>query len=251
MFEALETKGTRFLRGQLVLVAAGPGTGKSAFVLTMALKARVPTLYFSADSDAFTQLTRSLSIMTGWSLDQSAKAVLTGELGEAEEAFNGIPIRFNYNASPSLDNIETSMRSYEEVYGDFPSLVVIDNVTNVRSGGDGDDDPFAGLESLMDYLHDMGRATGACVIGLHHVTGAYNDADKAIPLSGVKGQITRVPEMVLTLHRQTSDLDFGSDTLFVSTVKNRGGKSDPSGVDAAELEFIGDRMTIRDFAYNT
>jgi RecA-family ATPase len=136
------------------------------------------------------------------------------------------------------------MRSYEEVYGDFPALVVIDNVTNVRTGGDNDDDPFSGLEALMDYLHDMARSTGACVVGLHHVTGGYNDADRPIPLSGVKGQIARVPEMVLTLHKQTDE--FGPDLLCVSTVKNRGGKADPSGSEYVSLTFNGDTMQIKD-----
>ena len=246
VWESLAKRGTRLLRGQLCLVCAGPGTGKSAFVLTYALKARVPTLYFSADSDAFTQLSRSLSILTGWNMEKSARAVRDDDLGEMAAEFADIPIRFNYSASPSLDQIETSMMSYEEVYGDYPALVVIDNITNVRGGGD-DDDPFSGLESLIDYLHVMARETGACVICLHHVTGSYNDADKPIPLSGVKGQVTRVPELVLTLHRVSQQ--FGSDSLRVSTVKNRYGKADPSGQDYAELEFIGDAMQIRD--YNT
>ncbi|MGZ6983251.1 MAG: DnaB-like helicase C-terminal domain-containing protein [Ilumatobacteraceae bacterium] len=248
VWDALDQKGTRLLRGQLCLICAGPGTGKSAFVLTYALKARVPTLYFSADSDAFTQLSRSLSILTGWSMEKSARAVREGNLGDAEGEFRDIPIRFNYSASPTLDQIENSMMSYEEVYGDFPALVVVDNVTNVRAHGE-DDDPFSGLESLMDYLHDMARSTAACVIGLHHVTGGYNDADKAIPLSGVKGQISRVPEMILTLHRVQEQ--FASDSLRVSTVKNRYGKSDPSGLDYAELEFIGESMQIRDFGTST
>lgn len=243
VFESLDRKGSRFLRGQLALICAGPGTGKSALVLTYALKAKVPTLYFSADSDAFTQLSRSLSIITGWPMEKSARAVRSGSLGDAEAEFADIPIRFNYSASPTLDQIEASMMSYEEVYGDFPALVVIDNVTNVR-GNSEDDDPFAGLESLMDYLHGMARTTSACVIGLHHVTGGYNDADKPIPLSGVKGQISRVPELILTLHRTSED--FGPDALRVSTVKNRGGRSDPSGSDYAELKFDGDTMQITD-----
>lgn len=96
----------------------------------------------------------------------------------------------------------------------------------------------------MDYLHTMARNTGACVVGLHHVTGSYNDADKPIPLSGVKGQITRVPELVLTLHRVSEE--FGPEALRVSTVKNRAGRMDPSGLDFVELEFIGDTMQIRD-----
>lgn len=226
-------------------MAAGPGTGKSAFTLTLALKSKVPCMYFSADSDAFTQLTRSISILTEKSLEDSAKAVLSGDLGDATSLLSQVPIRFNYSASPTLDDIELSMKAYEEVYGDFPALVVVDNVTNVIGGGGGEDDPFSGLESLMDYLATMARDTEACVVGLHHVTGPYNDADKPIPLSGVKGQISRVPSMVLTLHKQPGQ--YGEDTLCVSTVKNRGGKADPSGYEHADLLFDGDHMQIRDF----
>ncbi|WP_458682262.1 DnaB-like helicase C-terminal domain-containing protein [Prescottella equi] len=245
MFQSLEDSGTRFLRGQLVLVAAGPGTGKSAFALTLAMKAKVPALYFSADSDAFIQLTRMVSIATGKRIEESTQDVIAGDLGDAAHTLERLPIRFNYSASPSLDQIEDSMKAYDEVYGDFPALVVIDNITNLRSGGEADDDPFSGLESLLDYLHDMARQTGACVVGLHHVTGPYNDSNKPIPLSGIKGQVGRVPEVVLTLYREASD--YGSDTLHVSTVKQRGGKADASGESTTELEFVGDRMRIADF----
>jgi hypothetical protein len=244
VWKTLSQKGTKFLRGQLCLVCAGPGVGKSAMILTYALRANVPTLYFSADSDAFTQVSRSLSILTGMNMDRSSEMVRAGDLGEATTEVADIPIRFNYTASPSLDQIEQSMRAYEEVYGDYPSLVVVDNVTNVRTGGVNDDDPFSGLESLMDYLHDMARSTGACVVGLHHVTGPFNDADKPIPLSGVKGQIARVPELVLTLHKQS--IDFGPDIMCVSTVKNRAGKADPSGMDYITLDFTGETMQIKD-----
>jgi hypothetical protein len=244
VWSTLTRNGTHFLRGQLCLICAGPGVGKSAMILTYALKAKVPTMYFSADSDAFTQLSRSLSILTGWGMDETTGMVRSGELGDAKEEFADIPIRFNYSASPDLGQIETSLRSYEEVYGDYPALVIIDNITNVRTGGENDDDPFSGLEALMDYLHDMARSTGACVVGLHHVTGGYNDADRPIPLSGVKGQIARVPEMVLTLHKRVND--FGPDLLCVSTVKNRAGRADPSGSQFVELEFTGSTMQIKD-----
>lgn len=245
MYRALNEKGTILRRGQLCLVCAGPGTGKSAFVLDYALKARVPTLYFSADSDAFTQLTRMVSMLSGNSLEKSARQVREANIDEEVAVeLDEVPIRFNYKASPSLDTIEEALMAYDALYEDYPALIVVDNITNVRTDGS-DDDPFAGLESLMDYLHEMARETGACVIGLHHVTGSYNDADKPIPLSGVKGQISRVPEMVLTLHRVQEG--FGSDTLCVSTVKNRGGRSDASGTDYAELQFIGDVMRITDF----
>jgi hypothetical protein len=246
VWSALDHKGTQLRRGQLALICAGPGTGKSAFVLAYALKSKAPTLYFSADSDAFTQLSRSVSILSGWPLDKSTRAVRKADLGEVAADLDDIPIRFNYKASPSLDVLEESLEAYNALYEDYPALIVVDNVTNVRTeAGDGDD-PFSGLESLMDYLHEMARETGSCVVGLHHVTGPHNDGDKPIPLSGIKGQIGRVPELILTLHRVPNE--FGPDYLNVSTVKNRGGKSDPSGQDFAPLLFEGETMRIDDFS---
>lgn len=242
VWEVLDRKNTRFLRGQLALICAGPGTGKSAFVLTYALRARVPTFYFSADSDPFTQLSRMVSILTEMDMGESARRVRAGDLGDAAPLLRGIPIRFSYNASPSFSDIKLSLESYEEVYGDFPALVIIDNVTNVRTDLNGED-PFSGLEVVMEEFHELARITGACVVCLHHVTGGYNDANKPIPLSGVKGQITRIPELVLTLHKPS---DFPGNTLGVSTVKNRAGRMDPSGQAFVELEFIGDTMQIRD-----
>jgi len=241
-----ESLPARFLRGQLGLIVAAPGSGKSAFILTYALKAKVPTLYLSADSDAYTQLARSVAILAGWSLEQAEQAVRDGDLGDAVPLINSLPIRFNYNASPSLDQIESSMMSYEEVYGDFPAMVVIDNISDIQGVGGDEDDSSSGHDALMSYLHDMARKTSAFVVGLHHVTGKYNDGNIPIPLSGVKGQITRVPELVLTLHRIESE--FGPDKLNVSTVKDRNGKATASGLDFISLKFVGDEMVITDFS---
>lgn len=247
MWDALSDKGAQLRRGQLVLICAGPGTGKSAFVLSYALKAKVPTLYFSADSDAFTQLSRAVSILSGWPLEKSTRSVRGADIdAEVAEELDELPIRFNYRASPSLDVIEGSLEAYYALYEEYPALIVVDNITNVRTDSGEADDPFSGLEALMDYLHEMARETGSCVVGLHHVTGPHNDGDKPIPLSGIKGQIGRVPEMILTLHRTVND--YGPDHLNVSTVKNRGGRADPSGQSFASLLFAGETMRIADFS---
>ena len=50
--------------------------------------------------------------------------------------------------------------------------------------------------------------------------------------------------MVLTLHKVAQE--FGPDSLRVSTVKNRGGRSDQSGTEFVELDFSGDTMTIKE-----
>lgn len=245
IYRGLAKLGIVFRRGELCLLCAGPGTGKSALVLSYALKAKVACLYFSADSNAFSQLTRSIAILTGSVMSEAAQLVLDGGLDRVRADLAGHPIRLDYEANPTLDDIELGVQAYEEVYGHFPTLIVIDNVTNVRHDAVDEGGEYAGLEGLMDWLHGMARQTQACVIALHHVTAMHNDGAQPIPLSGVKGQISRVPEMVLTLHKRDGDA-FNPDVLCVSPVKNRGGDPDPTGHTYAELAFDGARMSIRD-----
>lgn len=245
VWKAFEARDIRFRRGQLVLISAGPGTGKSAFTLNYAVQAKVPALYVSADSDSFTQLARMISVLTGRTLKDSAQLILDDRLAEVREELQALPIQWSYESSPSLGDIEAEVSAYEEVFGSFPDLIVVDNISNVRADTE-DDSVTAGQDAVMEYLHTMARATGSCVMGLHHVTSSHNDGDKPIPLSGVKNQISDKPEMVLTLTKRMADDWNSTDVLRVAPVKNRAGKPDPSGQTAAELEFDGARMQIRD-----
>lgn len=213
-------------------------TGKSALVLTIALRVGVPVLYFSADSDAFQQLARSICVLAGVSFDEARRAVLHDDLSRYEAALADIPIRFVFDASPTLDTIEANVEAYEEVYGEYPHLVVVDNISDVMTGGEQKAEERH--DELLGYLHGMARQIEACVIGLHHVTGPFNDSDKPVPMSGVKGQLGRVPELILTLFKPSPD------TLGVSMPKARGAKPDASGRSFVELDFDGARMQIRD-----
>ena len=244
VWEGLKDAGAIFRRGQLALIAAGPGVGKSALVLSYALRAKVPCMYFSADSDAYVQLSRSLAILGGMNMQEANSMALNPDHDTIAGIVGQVPVRFSYNPSPTLNAISTQVLAYEELYGDYPELIVVDNALDVVMEG-GDIDQSQSLDALMAWLHDLARETQACVIVLHHVTGPYNDANQPIPLSGVKGQIGRVPEMILTLHKQIGG--YGEiDELRVSVVKNRGFKADPTGSSFATLDFDGFSMKIED-----
>lgn len=202
-------------------------------------------MIFSADSDAFTQMTRSISMLTDIPLTSSTEMVLQETIpDDIVDMMSSVPLRIDYESSPSPDDIEEILEAYWELFGEYPTLIVIDNITNVSGVGSEEDNYSTGLEGLMDYLHAMARETAACVIGLHHVLGEYNNGDKPIPLNGVKGQIGRVPEMILTLHKRK--LDDETMILCISKVKIRGGQPDPTGMTWAELEFVGSRMSFKD-----
>lgn len=226
-------------------MCAGSGTGKSAFTLSYALQAKTPTLYFSADSNAYTQLRRSVSVATGMPMSESKELILDGRIGEVADALGDYPIRFNFDANPSTEDIQLYMDAYRELYGVYPEIIVLDNITNIRFDAGIEGGQSTRLESLMDWVNVLARESQACVFALHHVNQAYGDGSVPIPLNGIKDQIHRVPALVLTLHKLSGN-GFGPDVLRVSPVKNRGESNDSSGKTFAELEFEGSRMLIRD-----
>jgi hypothetical protein len=97
---------------------------------------------------------------------------------------------------------------------------------------------------MCEYMSDMARVTGAHVLSLHHVTGEYSDGLQPIPLSGVKGKIGRVPNVILTIHKEIDGMD--GRILHVSPVKNREGFEDSSGQTFSSYEFNKVNMQLTD-----
>jgi hypothetical protein len=157
-------------------------------------------------------------------------------------------IRFNYEARPSLMDIERDLRAYFEVFGIFPHLIVVDNITNVvgdsaASANSAEAFTF-GLESMSEYMSEMARYTSAHVLALHHVVGEFSDGLQPIPLSGIKGKIARVPNLALTIHKEIDGMD--GRILNVSPVKNREGFEDSSGQTFSSYVFNNTNMQLTD-----
>lgn len=246
-FKGLAHHEVEFRRGEFSLVAAGPGTGKSLFALNLALYGNIPVMYYSADSNAATQLTRATAILTGENVRDVKRKLLADDFAEymgylAKRWW----IRFSYDARPSLPDIERDLRAYFEVFGMFPHLIVVDNITNVagESSADSAEAFTFGLEAMCEYMSDMARVTGAHVLALHHVVGEFSDGLQPIPLSGVKGKVGRVPNLVLTIHKETDEMD--GAILHVSPVKNREGFADPSGQTFSSYVFNSTNMQLTD-----
>lgn len=243
VFKALGSQGVHFRQGQFALVAAAPGVGKSLLVLTLAIRCGLPTLYFSADTDQATMMIRAAAMISGWTTDDVEKALDAGYTEHLDVLLSRwAHIQFDFKSSPSATDMEEELKAFRQVYGDWPQLIVMDNITNFdnESGSDG----FQNLEATCDFLHDMARETGACMVGLHHVTGDYDDGQKPPSLSSLRGKVSKVPELVLALHRVGGDSMEGGRVMAVSPVKNRTGRSDPSGGWYMNLNVDLERMAI-------
>ena len=229
VWKDLAKKQIKFRRGQVCMVAAAPNAGKSMFALIYAVKAKVPTLFFSADTDTPTVMMRAASHLSGHS-----QLLVEGNLTSNRHYYdkhleNMSNIQFVFDSSPSLDDLELEIKAYVELFGIPPELIVIDNLMNVAAETDNE---WAGLRAIMVDLHDMARKTEACVLVLHHVSeqSEYGRTDNPPPRRSIHGKVSQLPAMILTL-----GYDPFNHILKVAAVKNRFGAHTADGSDNVSL----------------
>ena len=213
----LDSKQIKFRRGQVCMVAAAPNAGKSMFALVYALRAGVPTLFFSADTDTATVMIRVAAALAGHT-QQTVEKNLDNNPKYYDKYLDGMShIQWVFDSSPSLDDIELEVKAYVELYGIAPELIVIDNLMNVVAEHENE---WAGLRQIMMELHDMARKTEACVMVLHHVSeqGEYGDTTTPPARRAIHGKVSQLPSLILTLGYSPSE-----GTLRVAPVKNRFG----------------------------
>ena len=207
----------KFRRGQVCMVAAAPNAGKSMFALVYAIKANIPTLFFSADTDTATVMIRTAAHLSGHS-QLTVETNLQNNPRHYKDYLSQMQnIQWVFDSSPSLDDIEMEIKAYIELYGIAPELIVIDNLMNVAAESDNE---WAGLRAIMMELHDMARKTEACVLVLHHVSeqSEYGSPTMPPPRRAIHGKVSQLPAIILTL-----GYDPSQGMLRVAAVKNRFG----------------------------
>ena len=207
----------KFRRGQVCMVAAAPNAGKSMFALVYAIKANIPTLFFSADTDTATVMIRTAAHLSGHT-QLTVETNLQKNPRHYQDFLAGMQnIQWVFDSSPSLDDIEMEIKAYIELYGIAPELIVIDNLMNVAAETDNE---WAGLRAIMMELHDMARKTEACVLVLHHVSeqSEYGSPTMPPPRRAIHGKVSQLPAVILTL-----GYDPSQGMLRVAAVKNRFG----------------------------
>lgn len=248
VFKAWQAATVTLRRGQMILIGSGPGVGKSALALTLAYRSEAHGIYFSADSDVSTQYARLASMLTGdpvskvnESLDQRNVEKLA-EYDKHVDKFTRI--RFEFDAGPTLTTIEENIWCYADVHGRWPEIIVLDNLSNAidENGGDG----FVALENILSFMHEIARKTKACIVVLHHLVGEWEDGTSPAPLSGLRGKVSKLPEIIINLYRHSDEEGFGPEQLGCAIVKNRGGKANAAGKYCVVLDLDLEHMDISD-----
>lgn len=232
VFPSLEKMGAKLRRGQLSLIAGGPGTGKSAIAAFIATNSGygdygetgVPTLYFSADTDKRTLGNRITASVTHLTVDQSETLLADKHRGTLQILEDSTShMWFNWNNGPSLNDIQDEVEAFAHVTGEWPHLIIIDNLKNIWVETSGEGGEHIRYDRVLDFLHEMAGITNAHVMVLHHVTGFYEDGNVPIPLSGILGKVSKPFRLIITLYRPNEN------QIGLSIVKNSTGKMDQTG----------------------
>ena len=230
VWKSLKDEQIKFRRGQLCMVAAAPNAGKSMFALIYAIKAKVPTLFFSADTDVTTVMIRAAAHITGHQ-QVTVEPNLDSNPKYYEKYLDSTKhIEWVFDSSPSLDDIELEVKAYQELNGVPPELIVVDNLMNVAAETDNE---WAGLRAIMMELHDLARNTEACVLVLHHVSeqSEYGDGTNPPPRRSIHGKVSQLPSLIVTL-----GYDPFAGMLKLSAVKNRFGPNSANAARSVSLK---------------
>lgn len=237
------------MRGETTMAAGVPNSGKSAIALYASHEwARTGeyVLYFSADSNEATQATRQAAIVTGHPSREIRTSITHG--GEdyyADALSDAVPetLRFDFNSNPTLSDIELTMLAYDELFGCYPTICVLDNLMNIEGVSDGDNEK-RGLIEIQKTLRYWSREHGVAWLVLHHCSEAEGKPHLPPPRKMIQQKVSELPELILTVAYDDTTKNFG-----VAAVKNRHDRADPRAADPVFLVADLDRCRFYDNRY--
>lgn len=234
-YQTFTDAGIKLLRGETSMVVAAPGVGKTALALDVAIRSQVPTVYFAIDTPDHDMLGRAAANATGYPVESAVKYLDHPNVADklAEKTAN---IQWCFDSGPTFADMSEELFAYAEIYGDWPQLIVVDNLTAADIESDSE---YQGLRELIRKLNGLARKVSAHVMVLHHATGAYEDGDRKIPLGGIEFKLGKLPALVLTMHRY-------QQTFLISVVKNRHSVANAQGEYQVKLGADLSRMTLID-----
>ena len=218
VFPTLRDRGVRFFRGGTSLVGGTPGSMKSMFIGELVERAKVPTLYFSNDNNEAEVASRFIARRIRMDSIEVRDRILEDPQWGAEHLADMDWVRWDFNTSPTLADIEEELMAFEELYGEFPHLVVVDILIKVDYAEEGG----GTNESIVRYLDNLARQTNSHILIAHH-TSENMPGNPTPSKASFLDKITKMPVLALTC---AYDGDCG---FFLAPVKNRSGWADATG----------------------
>lgn len=225
--KALERIGVKFVRSQLSLIAGAPGRGKSSLAYHLVARMRypdgsgVPCLYFSADADRTTAGKAVLSGFLGKTQSETEKLIDAEDPEVNRLATEDLShIWWSFETLPSCADIDEELDAYCYVNGEYPHIIVIDNLMNVSDSGE----ELRMVSDVMMRLKHVARTTKAHVMTLGHVKGSKTDGLSPVSQGDLMYNVDKLPELIITTYQVQPGV------MGLRVVKNRNAEAASSGL---------------------
>jgi hypothetical protein len=229
MYAPLRARGIEVCKGQLSLIAAPPGAGKSTLAMNLMVRTGVPTLAFLLDTDQLSAAARFGAIITGDQFSQ-VKANIDA-YSDTLSSLRDTQVVFH---AEDMDQIRLQVDAFEQRYGLPPDLVVVDNIGNLASAMDNE---WALTKALCLELDLLAREMQCAVLACAHMT----DMETTTPAGRTKllGKVSQYPRLILSIGYNPATWEYK-----ISAVKNSSGPSDMSGSSPVTMFADFSRMRI-------
>jgi hypothetical protein len=206
--KSLAREGIHFRRGAVSMIAGTPGSFKSVLALNMVVtwaEAGMKVYYFSADADEFTVVRRFAGILTNDDPQHVESQMVNHRTGDYEAQF-GLHLQgveFEYEGFDEFTTLVQRVKSFEAVYGQYPDVLVIDNLIDFVSSPMAWDE----MQVMIKALDALSKEIKAHILILHHakLPDANPNARNPRPLDQppadyeIQGRVTQFPRLVLTM----------------------------------------------------
>jgi hypothetical protein len=224
-------------RGNVVMVYGPSGSCKSMFTLDWLLSLELPTLYISPDTDQHDMAVRVIARRNSMTASAVEDGIAVGAIDINEELADLRDwFRFDFSPDPTLEDIELEIAAFEEQFGAYPEVIVVDPLSDVHAN---DEDEVRGWRKIMKALKVYARLTNALIIVNHHSTGEFDGEVTPAPRRAINGKLSKSPSLILSVAR--NGVHFG-----LAIVKQRSGFSDTQAQSPVWLQIDPARATVSD-----
>lgn len=199
-----------FQPGQMIILAARPGIGKTALALNWTLRAssQGPVLFFSLEMGK-RELIRRMACNLG---DVPQRAVKERSLTQHQDGafrsalarLRGLPIHINDDAAITAHEIKAHVQRHAVKSGVAPSLVVVDHIGLVSSPDLKGKSEANRIGDISRTFKVLAKSTGCPVVVLSQLNREVEKADRKPILSDLRdsGCLEQDADIVMFIHRK-------------------------------------------------
>lgn len=229
---------------QLVMLAGGPGGGKSTIAVNLAMAVDAPVLYIAQDSEQ-SVISRMAAIGLGIDVadaaDRMQKERTRLEMGSALAEIR--PSLVIATGAHTVELIEERILALTEWLGHAPRMVILDNLIDTLAPGFHYNDP--GFYSyLLPQLKQQAQDLDTCMIVLHHVRRSSDSGS-----IGTGSRPMRMDDLLYAGERETRHVwgvyHRDKHHMKVQVLKQTDGPADPDGALEVELLWYPEQGQVR------